>query len=270
MTMHPSRKHTLELKQTVSVIAPDCHFFGNSDHEWDAVDPHTPATFLVGASVQAIGYGHNYLENVTPPLEHAPELLADPLLDMIIPVSDDCDFEHTDIRGETVTIGPGTYRNGLTIRGSSHVTMLPVVYIITGGRFRVKESELQGSHTLISLADKQAIIDWKGSEVRLSGRTAGDYAGFVIVGAREDSKHDMEDTVVDLEGVVYLPNGDFDWVNDGSPDISAAWTAWIVYGFTWYGNGELYINFDIDGGDVPYPSELRRVTPRPGTPRLIE
>ncbi|MBL4758684.1 MAG: hypothetical protein JKY32_13940 [Rhizobiales bacterium] len=40
MAMHPTRKHTLELKDSVSVIAPDCNLFGNSDYPWDVVDPH--------------------------------------------------------------------------------------------------------------------------------------------------------------------------------------------------------------------------------------
>ncbi len=77
--MHPSRKHTLELKDSVSVYAPDCNIYGNSDHVDDVVDPHTPDNYLTGKTVQAVGYGHHYLQNVKPPLEHAPEILKDPL-----------------------------------------------------------------------------------------------------------------------------------------------------------------------------------------------
>ena len=109
MAMHPTRKHTLELHDSVSIVGKDCNIYGNSDHFDDVVDPHTDQNFIVGKSVQAVGFGHHYIANVTPPLEHAPEVLSDPLQAMVIPGPTTCDFTNLTVTGGAQTLTPGTY-----------------------------------------------------------------------------------------------------------------------------------------------------------------
>jgi len=271
MAMHPSRKHTLELKGTVSVYAPECHIYGNSNDEDDVVDPHNPQNFLTGKSVQAVGYGHHYIQNVTPPLEYAPKKLDDPLAAMSIPTDTSCTFKSRKISGQTITIDPGVYCAGLTIDKGSNVTFKPGSYFIDGGRFKLNKATVTGQGVTIILADNNSLIDWEDSTIRLSAPKTGPLAGIVITGIRYPTKHVMEDSTVDLHGVVYLPKGAFDWTNNGTPTITAKWTAWIIDGVTWDGNGTIKINFDRAGSDIPFPGALNSVIPRPtGThnPRL--
>ena len=300
MAMHPTRKHTLELKDAVHVYAPDCHIYGNSDHPYDVVDPHKPTTFLTGASVQAIGYGHHYLENVTPPLEYAPELIPDPLSGLAIP-SAGCSGGHsktashrrsgkggkkdkkrdgggaaTVISGGTRTLNPQNFCGGLEIKNGAKVTLQPGLYIIENGDFQVKNATLEGEDVTIVLGSG-VVLEWDGARIELSAPRMSIpanniRAGISLIGARDEETHYITDTFVDIHGVVYMLNGVFYWENDGSEVPSHPWTSWIVDGVTWTGNGMLHYNFDLSKGDVPFPSALSTVIPRPDsyTPRLLK
>ena len=267
LAMHPTRKHTLELDQAVSVIAPDCHIYGNSSHFDDVVDPHTPLNFIVAKSVQANGYGHNYLVNVTPPLEHAPEIIADPLAARVMPVAGSCLHTGLVVSG-TTTLNPGTYCGGLTIDSGADVTFNPGLYIISGGAFSVSNATISGNEVTIALADTAATLNWSNAQIRLSAPTSGTYASMVLIGVRQPMTHVFFESVIDLHGVVYLLNGDIIWTNTGIPAITALWTAWIVDGVSWLGDGEVHINFDPENSPVPYPVELNKI-PRPGSPRIL-
>jgi Flp pilus assembly protein TadG len=270
MAMNPTRKHTLYLVDTVSVIGADCNFYGNSSNPDDVVDPRNAENYLTGRSVQAVGYGHHYLENVTPPLEHAPEVLSDPLASMVIPAAGSCLFTGKQISGGTETLNPGTYCDGLEIKSGANVTLNPGTYIIDGDKFRVESSTVTGDDvTIVLTGGNHAVLYWKQSTIRLSGQRTGSEAGFVIMGERVNSTHIIDKSTVDLEGVVYLPDGAFDWANTGTPTINTKWTAWIVDGFEWSGDGTISMPFSPDESDVPYPEELGDMVPRPGTPRLI-
>ena len=168
MAMHPTRKHTLELDGAVSVIASDCHIYGNSNNVDDVVDPHTAQNFLVGKSVQAVGFGHHELQNVTPPLEHAPELIPDPLASLPIPPAGRCDFTNIVVAGGSRTLMPGFYCGGLKITGGATVTFAPGLYSISGGKFIVTDSDISGSGVTVSLADSAVQLMWTRSKIRLS------------------------------------------------------------------------------------------------------
>ncbi len=268
MAMNPTRKHTLELKGSVSVIGPDCNIYGNSSNSYDVVDPHTPNNYLTGKSVQAIGYGHHYLENVTPPLTYAPELIPDPFASRDIPTASSCDFTSKKISSGTATLSPGTYCNGLQISGGATVTLNPGTYVIGGGTFKVNGATVTGSDVTVVLADNDTDLDLRNATLRLSAPRSGTYESMVMMAARVDTNDSFVNSTVDLYGVVYMPNAAIDWNNSGTPTITAKWTVWIVDGFSWDGNGTIDMPFKTEGADVPYPGNLN-VIPLAGTPRLV-
>jgi hypothetical protein len=269
MAMHPSRKHTLELKDSVSVFAPDCHIYGNSNDVDDVVDPHTSNNFLTGKTVQAIGYGHHYIQNVKPPLQYALEYVPDPLATMSIP---SCTVTNKKIVNQTVTLSPGVYCQGLQISNNANVTLSPGTYFIRGGAFLVSKSTVVGDGVTIVSWSTTTPLDWSSSTVRLSAPKSGSLAGIVITGERNASTSTLTDSTVDLHGVIYLPKSAFTWTNSGTPDITAKWTSWIVDGISWLGNGTIKINFDPDNSSIPYPTAMKNVVPRvgPGSVRLIK
>ena len=269
LAMHPLRKHTLELNDSVSVIAPDCHIYGNSSHPDDVVDPHQPENFLVGKSVQAVGYGHHYLPNVTPPVEHAPELIPDPLADFDIPAAGACQYTNTKITGGVQALNPGVYCGGLSVSGGAVVTLKPGLFNLTGGDFTVSNATVKGDGVTVSFAAPDVRIDWAGATIRLSAPKSGHYAGLAVIGVRDPASHTIDASTVDLHGVIYLLRGAFTWTNAGTPTVSALWTTWIVDGFSWRGDGTIKINFNLKDSDIPYPKALY-VIPRPGTQRLVQ
>lgn len=268
MAMHPTRKHTLELKGSVSVIAPECNIYGNSEHEDDVVDPHTPQNYIVGRSVQAIGYGHHFIANVTPPLEHAPELIPDPLSGLALPAATVCDFTNMVVDGTSTALNPGTYCGGLAINNGAVVTLNPGLYVISGDTFEMNGSEVAGSDVTVALADTNVKLDLQSSILRWSAPKTGPYAGMALIGTRDPVDHVFQDSTIDLHGVIYLLQGAIQWTNSGTPAIDALWSAWIVDGVSWDGDGAIHYNFDLAGSDVPYPPEMR-VIPRPGSARLV-
>jgi Putative Flp pilus-assembly TadE/G-like len=268
MAMHPTRKHTLELKGSVSIVAPDCNIYGNSDNTDDVVDPHTSSNYITAKSVQAIGFGHHYIENITPPLEHAPELIADPLASLALPAPGPCDHTSMTVPAGAATLNPGTYCGGLTISNGAAVTFSPGTYIITGSAFVVDDAQIVGDGVTIVLADDRVKLFWTGAKLRISAPTSGPLAGIVLTGTRDPVDHNFTNSTIDLHGVVYLLQGSVNWTNTGTPAARAKWTAWIVEGVSWDGDGVIKYNFDLAGSDVPYPQSLN-VIPRPGPPRLV-
>lgn len=271
MAMHPSRKHTLELKQSVSVYAPDCNIYGNSDHVDDVVDPHTPDNYLTGKTVQAVGYGHHYLQNVKPPLEHAPEILKDPLAALKYPSPDSCFATGRVVTGNKQKLKPGTYCNGLNFDNAKNAELEPGTYIIKGGTFRLNNSSISGEGVTIVITGSGNPVEWTNSQLTLKAPKSGPLAGMAVLADRISSNGTITATDIDVYGTIYMPNTEFDWINAGNFKPKSKWTVWIVDGISWRGTGVININFDIAKAEIPYPSELLNVIPLvgPGRARLI-
>ena len=125
-----------------------------------------------------------------------------------------------------------------------------------------------GTGVTIALVDNAVALNWNGATVRLAAPKTGSYAGMVVIGVRDQKSHTFNASTIDLHGVVYLLQGDLTWANTGTPTIHSKWTAWIVDGFSWSGDGTIRINFDLQGSDIPYPGTLN-VIPRTTTARLV-
>jgi Putative Flp pilus-assembly TadE/G-like len=269
-SMHPHRKHTMELKGSVSVLGPDCNFYGNSDHKFDVVDPHTPANFLTGKYIAAIGGGHHELQNVTPPVEFGAELIEDPMASLESPLPPAACQPIDDFDNVTLEIPAGHYCKGLRIRGNAKVTLKPgEQYFISGGPFQIENSELVAEDVTVFLKGARANINWVESSVRISASAKGAHAGIAIQGDRIPTENYFTRSQIDIYGIVYMLKGAFTWDNDGDFTPSAAWTAFVVDGVSWIGNGTIRYNFNIANATIPYPDSLV-VVPRPGNPRLLK
>lgn len=263
MAMHPTRKHTFYLVGPVRITAPECHIYANSNHPDYVVDPKDPGAFVVAKSIQAIGYGHHYLQNLTPPLEYAPYVIPDPLAHLSLPPAGGCTANRLRINGGSTTLSPGTYCGGLEIKGGAKVDLRAGEYHLKGGPLVVDQATLRGQDVVIFLSDAAAELDFTRATVQLSGRRSGPYAGIVLFSVRSDMVHVFDRSRLELEGVTYLLRGRVSWINQGTPANNAKWTTMIVDGFTFDGSGEIRINFAPHTSEVPYPTALK-VVPRNG------
>jgi hypothetical protein len=270
MAMHPTRKHTLELKDSVSVTAPDCNIYGNSNHFDDVVDPHTTQNYLTGKFIAAIGGGHHYLANVTPPVEFGTRLVPDPLSNLDVPAPGTCLQTNFKVSGGSMVLPQGHYCGGLTLESNAHVTLEQGgTYFISGGAFSISSATLLGEDVTIFLTDASAKVAWQDAVVRISAKKTGDYAGIVVFGERVDTTNDIVGSTVDTYGAFYMPKGAFTWDNVGAPEITAKWQSFIVDGVSWIGSGTIRYNFDLANSDIPFPAGLVAI-PRPSEVRLIE
>jgi hypothetical protein len=270
MAMHPTRKHTLELKETVRVIAPDCNIYGNSNHFNDVVDPHTPENYLEGKFIAAIGGGHHYLENVKPPVEFGTRLVPDPFGAINIPAPGPCTQTNFIASAQIMDLPQGHYCGGLTITNGSKVKLQTGgTYFISGGTFKVNSSTVEGEGVTIFLTDGNANVEWNKAVVRISAPKAGPFAGTAVFGERVATNNSFTESTVDVHGAFYMPMGAFTWENVGEPDITAKWQAFILDGVSWIGSGTIRYTFDLANSDIPFPTELISV-PRPGEVRLIK
>jgi hypothetical protein len=269
MAMHPTRKHTLELKERVQVVAPDCNIYGNSDHFNDVVDPHTPENYLEGKFIAAIGGGHHYLENVKPPVEFGTRLVPDPFGAIDVPAPGLCTQTNFIASAQIIDLPEGHYCGGLTIKNGSKVTLAPGgTYFISGGTFNVDSSTVEGDGVTIFLTDASSNVEWNKAVVRISAPKTGDYAGIAVFGARVDTNNSFTASTVDVHGAFYMPMGAFTWDNVGDPVITAKWQSFILDGVSWIGSGTIRYNFDLTSSDIPFPAQLIAV-PRPDSPRLM-
>jgi Flp pilus assembly protein TadG len=269
MAMHPTRKHTLELNDSVSVFAPDCNIYGNSNHENDVIDPHTSLNFLTGKYVAAVGFGHHVLENVTPPADLGAEQIDDPLVAMAMPAAGPCTQNNYVVSSSNTTLPPGHYCGGLKIQNLSNVTLQSNgSYFISGGTLDVNNSQLSGTDVTIFLTDASADVNLDQAKLNISAPKIGTFAGIAVYGARVNTNNTFTKSELNVHGVFYMPNGALVWENTGTPAATAPWSVFVVDGVSWIGNGTIKINFDRKNSDIPYPKQLIAM-PRPGDVRLV-
>ena len=268
-SMHPTRKHTLELHDSVSVIAPNCNFYGNSDHFNDVVDPHTSNNFMVGRTVAARGGGHHFIQNVTPAVQFGVELVTHPLPGVSAPSAPACIATDTVISSETVELPEGHYCDGLNIASDSTVTLVDGgKYFISGGALEIEQSTLEGKNVTLFMMDSKSKVVVKNSLVKLAAPKSGTYAGIAVFGLTPTNGNLIDDAKMDIHGVIFLPNADFVWNNVSDYEPKASWSSYVVDGVSWTGTGTVRYNFDLNASDIPFPGSMRAV-PVVGDIRLV-
>lgn len=287
MSMDTDEKHTIEMKDEVKIEAPNCHFYGNSDDFDDVVDLHSCDNVLNALMVQTVGGGH-----------HAgvePDFCPGPLTDYIpsgtflnsYVVPDP--FGHSIVRNAQRGAGsctkgrgrnspdfsnggrlsPGTYCDGLDLSGN--FTLESGVYYVYGD-FELDGATIHGNDITFVLGE-DAEIDWRDSRVIISAPTSGDTAGFALLGLSNSDRNVFDASLIDIEGVVYMPRAFFTWDNTERnsyrtmAQVQHRWTAWVVQGASWNGDGTVFFNFPEDETDwsgsglQSYPEQLRSAIP---------
>ncbi|MEM8646352.1 MAG: Tad domain-containing protein, partial [Pseudomonadota bacterium] len=112
----------------------------------------------------------------------------------------------------TPELEPGVYCGGLTITGADSVTLKPGTFIIKGGPLVIDDTmngkKILGEDVLIYLADEHAELQLSRAELGLRAKKTGQWAGVVIMAARDDDApkvHRTHGTRVHLAGIFYTP-----------------------------------------------------------------
>jgi hypothetical protein len=190
-----------------SFVADGCAVYSNSS-SGTAIQAggsaHAEAGgFCAVGSVSASGSA------LTPVPETGCDRLNDPFLSLPSPVSPGQNYNNVTVQPNTSqTLSPGTYKNGLTIKGAA--TLNPGLYVIEGSLTISSQASVTGSGVTFYLTGAQAGFTINGGgTIDLSAATTGPYEGLLIVqdrtaNAGNDNKLNG-DAATKLVGGIYMP-----------------------------------------------------------------
>ncbi len=168
---------------------------------------------------------------------------------------------------QTVTLTPGRYCNGITLKGT--VTMSPGVYIIDRGSFNIEsQATVVGDGvTIILTGDTPSnVADIRlagGADIDLSAPTAAENPTWKnILFFQDPMGSDTEsvlagDSYLDLEGVVYFPDGDVRFT--GSSGQHSECLLLVAHRVTFTGDGSLENNCPSDFDDLDLSARFVRL-----------
>lgn len=269
-------QHILQV-QNGRVTAPDCSVNSNSRSAQGIVA--NVKAFIAAKVICSSGGYQGGTSNFNPMPSIDCPVVADPLYSRAAPVVGRCDFTDMRIDNEDVTLKPGVYCNGITIKDNSRVRMMHGTYIMKDGDLRA-----QGNSTLI-MVDAAVYLTGHNAELDFSPTTTldlsapvnGPLAGILFF---EDRNADIGRThqiasraASKLLGTIYLSRGklvvgqapgtcspaDVGTVNcpDSPVNVAdqSAWTLIVAHEVNITSGVNLVLNSGYDATAVPVPPE---------------
>jgi len=199
-------------------LTSTCGVVVNSSHPSQAAYVK-PGANLIAASVSVTG-GINDRGDVEPAVQTGAPPAYNPLTNLEIPeVPLTCDYNNLNVNG-TVTLNPGTYCGGITVRLSSNKALLnPGVYFMRGGGLTVENSGwMIGSGVTIINTDGPSpfkpITFGNGCKAELTAPTEGALAGILMLqdpgaGSSSDVNTMACSNDVPFTGTLYFPTQKF-------------------------------------------------------------
>lgn len=199
---------------------------------------------------------------VTPaPITDCP-VTADPLISRAAPSVGLCDHNKLTLDSVTAKLNPGVYCGGLSIRGSSNVTLNPGVYIMKDGGLNVSgTSSLTGEGVGFFITGKANSTQFTAkTHIQLSAPKDGSMAGLLLFEDRNLpavlTHRITSDDARKLIGTIYLPVGSL--LIDAKEPVAdqSAYTAIVAQSLQLRMGPNLILNADFDMTDVPVPAGI--------------
>ena len=197
----------------------------------------------------------------SPGVEDDCKALEDPLAHMAMPTPGACQYNN-EVYSNTTTISPGVYCGGITVNGGGDVTMLPGLYTIRDGGFRVSgNASISGNGVSIYLEGATSFVDISGGgTVDLVASANDPLAGILFARDRSDPPGTVHKFAgggnMNYAGVIYFPNDDVKFNGNGSGTTLLPATYFIANTFEFDGNGSLTMGNDPTGAGFPIPCQL--------------
>jgi len=197
------------------------------------------------------------------PLSDCP-VVPDPLADRPAPAVSSCDHNSMFLTNQTMTLDPGVYCAGLTIDGTSVVTLNPGVYVIKDGQLLVGGTAYlhgEGVSFFITGTTPGKIKFNTNTKIELSAPVSGTMAGILVFEDRTlgtPLKHQISsNNARKLIGTIYLPVGDL--IVDASNPVAdqSAYTAIIARHLELNAGPNLVLNSDYEATEVPVPEGIK-------------
>jgi hypothetical protein len=212
LALDPSGSKALELKSNSRINTPNCEVHVHSTAS-DALSTDSNATVDTARNCIAGNYSENSNSEITPDPETDCEPMSDPFATRSAPSVGSCNYSGKTVDNQTVTLNPGVYCNGLTIKNNAVVTFNPGVYIIKDGKFLVDgNARVTGTRVGFYLTGSSSLLEFNSNtQVSLTAPESGPLQGMIFFQNRNNSgTHRIDSNVAaTLEGALYFPNGTF-------------------------------------------------------------
>ena len=251
----------VQLWTDASLTAEGCDVYSNTDLPAGLV-VNDDATLKANLICVSGGYLAVSPHAVSPdPLTDCPPY-EDPLASREAPEVGSCDHIATIILNQNRTLDPGVYCGGLTILGTSRVTLNPGVYIIHNGLLRVAGSaSMSGVNVGFYLSGLATLMYFdSGSTIDLTAPKDGPLAGILFFEDRNAIPLRVHrigsNNARNLLGTIYLPLGIL-LVDANAPVAdNSAYTAIVVRSLQLREGPKLVLHSDYQSTDVPVPEGL--------------
>ncbi|MEM8651581.1 MAG: pilus assembly protein TadG-related protein [Pseudomonadota bacterium] len=252
---------TIHLTKKASLEASGCGVYANSSSK-EAIRVEDNASLSAGVTCSAGGIKGAKKASFDPePLTDCPRV-SDPLASRITPSVGSCDFTDFEVKTGTHTLEPGTYCQGLKVKGTAKVWLKPGVYVINGDKLEVTDNAVfEGENVGFFLSGNKAkLVFKKQTTINLTAPETGVMAGLLMFEDRTASKIEKHEITSDnarlLLGTIYLPNGTLRIDSEGPIADKAAYTAIIARAIELDEGPTLFLNSDYEATDVPVPEGL--------------
>ena len=247
----------LNLVSTAKLTSPKCLIHSNKDIAVDGTGG------LLGEAVEAVGGASG---SITPTALTGAEPIADPFAAMQFPApTTQCVTSGSLLKlndGLVHELEPGLHCVS-KIEVLDSKTGVPTTLVFKPGYHYFKQSMLQVKNASVAKSvdavlvfDSKSKIDFNDtSKADLSGRRSGLYAGFVLVGLRDNSNEFImwSDNVDRMDGVVYIPSAQLTVEGSAKMAEQSDWTVVVARNLLIKGGADLVINANYRGSPIPVP-----------------
>jgi hypothetical protein len=169
----------------------------------------------------------------------------------------------------TINLPAGTHRRDILVWGNGTLILGPGEHYFCNELMVQGNGTLRGDDVVLIFDEEETLHATQSSTLSLTGRTTGDWAGFVIVASRQNEE-DMEissSNVDKLLGTIYLPNATLVIDAAGAVAEDSKWSVVVAKDIALDKNARLVINTDYTGSGVPVPIGVGNSNSK-GGPRL--
>ncbi|HLI66998.1 MAG TPA: pilus assembly protein TadG-related protein [Caulobacteraceae bacterium] len=158
----------------------------------------------------------------------------------------------------TNVLPAGVHCGDLNVQNGASLILSPGDHFFVHGNLNLQGSATLTGSDVALVFDKQSHFDFAGqSTVMLSGRTSGQYAGFVIATTRENTgTFNISATSAEkLEGTIYIPAATLHVQGTANRVAQqSAWTVVVAQSIQLSGSAHLIINSSYATSSVPVPN----------------
>jgi hypothetical protein len=214
LALHPNVRDAISFSGNTSFIADGCAIHANST-SGSAIEANGSAEAKAWSFCAVGGVNKSKLTAASTDanaIRGGCFRQKDPFKDLPRPATGLCTNQTTNVTvnpNQTKTLEPGTYCNGLTLKGT--VTLKAGTYVIKGGPLTItSQATVTGEGVTFYLTDSGASFDINGGgSVRLTAPTSGSYANMLVMqdaSANPGATNKLNgNSTTHVKGAIYAP-----------------------------------------------------------------